>query len=118
MENTGDEESRMSNKIPGPYIRLKQAYPDFIGAYEQLGEAAKKSGPLSEKQAQLIQLAGAAAIRSEGSVHSHCRRAIEAGATADEIRHALMLLVSTAGFSTMVAALTWVEDIIVQSEQP
>jgi len=106
----------MSDKIPGPYNRLKQDHPDFIGAYEQLGKAAKKAGPLSEKQAQLIQLAAAAAVRSEGSVHSHCRRAIEAGATADEIRHALMLLVSTIGFSTMVAALTWVEDIIGRSE--
>jgi len=102
----------MSDKIPGPYNQLKKNHPDFIGAYEKLGKAAKESGPLSEKQAQLIQLAAAAAIRSEGSVHSHCRRAIEAGASADEIRHALMLLVSTVGFSTMVAALTWVEDII------
>jgi len=106
----------MSDKFPGPYSQLKQDHPEFIRAYEQLGKAAKQAGPLSEKEAQLIQLAAAAAIRSEGSVHSHCRRAIDAGATAGEIRHALMLLVSTIGFSTMVAALTWVEDILARPE--
>ena len=106
----------MGDKIPGPYHQLKQDHPDFIGAYEQLGKAAKKAGPLSEKEAQLIQLAAVAAIRSEGSMHSHCRRAIEAGATTAEICHSLMLLVSTIGFSKMVAAITWVEDIIAGSD--
>jgi alkylhydroperoxidase/carboxymuconolactone decarboxylase family protein YurZ len=55
----------------------------------------------------IIILAAAAAIRSEGSVHSHVRRAKEAGATPAEIRHALLLLTSTVGFPTVAAALTW-----------
>ena len=116
MGSEDGEEYQMNDKIPEPYNRLKQNYPDFIEAYEQLGKEAKRTGPLSERDAQLIQLAAAAAIHSEGSVHSHARRAIEAGATADEVRHALMLLVTTVGFSTMAAALSWVEDVIAKTE--
>jgi alkylhydroperoxidase/carboxymuconolactone decarboxylase family protein YurZ len=60
----------------------------------------------------LVQLGAAAALRSEGAVHSHARRALEAGASAAEIHHALLLLTSTIGFPTVVAAMTWVDDII------
>jgi alkylhydroperoxidase/carboxymuconolactone decarboxylase family protein YurZ len=45
-------------------------------------------------------------------VHSHTRRALEAGATAGEIQHALLLLVSTIGFPTVVAAMSWAEDVL------
>ncbi len=83
-----------------------------MAAVEQLGEAVRTEGPLDQKQGHLIQLAAAAAIRSEGAVHSHTRRALEEGATSDEIRHALLLLVSTIGFPTVVAALSWAEDLL------
>ena len=48
--------------------------------------------------------------RLEGAVHSHTRRALEAGATAEEIHHVVLLGVTTLGFPHTVAALTWVED--------
>jgi alkylhydroperoxidase/carboxymuconolactone decarboxylase family protein YurZ len=86
-------------------------------ALEQLGEAARREGPLETKQGHLIQLAAAAAIRSEGAVHSHARRALEAGATGEEIRHALLLLISTIGFPTVVAALSWVDDVLAERVQ-
>ena len=102
----------MSADAPNTYDRLKARYPQLLGAVEQLGEAAKAAGPLEPRQAHLIQLAAAAAARSEGGVHSHTRRALKAGATADEVRHALLLLISTVGFPQVVAALTWAEDVI------
>jgi AhpD family alkylhydroperoxidase len=67
---------------------------------------------LSEKVRQFVQLAAAAAVRSEGAVHSHARRAVEAGASAEEIRHAILLLTSTIGFPTVVAAMTWADDVL------
>ncbi len=67
---------------------------------------------MSEKARQLVQLAAAAAIRSEGAVHSHARRAAEAGASAEEVRHAIVLLTSTIGFPTVVAAMTWADDVL------
>jgi AhpD family alkylhydroperoxidase len=91
---------------------MKERHPQLLDAVEALGMAATKAGPLSEKARQLVQLAAAAAIRSEGAVHSHARRAVSAGASPDEVRHAIMLLTSTIGFPTVVAAMTWVDDVL------
>jgi 4-carboxymuconolactone decarboxylase len=77
---------------------------------EQLGEVVRREGPLDEKTSHLIQLAAAAAIRSEGSVHSHVRRARAAGASPEEIYHTLILLTSTIGFPTMSAAVSWAHE--------
>ena len=48
----------------------------------------------------------------EGAVHSHTRRAVEAGCTPEEIRHAVLLSTTTMGFPSMMKTLSWVEDII------
>jgi AhpD family alkylhydroperoxidase len=94
------------------YQLMKRRYPEVMTAVETLGEVTANAGPLDEKTKQLVQLAAAAALRSEGAVHSHSRRALQAGATPDEIHHALLLLTSTIGFPTVVAALSWVDDIV------
>jgi len=94
------------------YLKVKQSSPDFIAAVEALGQAIKDSGPLDEKTVQLVQLAGAAAIRSEGAVHSHARRALEAGAGPQEIRQSLIVLTSTIGFPSVMAALSWADEIL------
>ena len=98
--------------LPKMYTSIVQRYPEFGRALSDLGETVRKQGPIEGKQAQLIQLAAAASIRSEGAVHSHTRRAIEAGASEEEVRHTLLLLTSTIGFPSVAAALSWVDDII------
>jgi alkylhydroperoxidase/carboxymuconolactone decarboxylase family protein YurZ len=99
-------------KMPSFFHSLKQSHPDFIDAVDRLGQAVREQGPLDNKTAHLVQLAAAAAIRSEGAVHSHARRALGAGASIEEVRHTLMLLTSTIGFPTVVAALSWAEDVL------
>jgi len=94
------------------YLKLKERHGDLIAAVEGLRQAAQDSGPLDRKTGLLIQLAAAAAIRSHGSVHSHTIRALEAGATPEEIRHAVTVLTSTIGFPTVAAALSWVDDVL------
>lgn len=100
------------SELPDRYMAIKKRYKKFFDAVTKLGETTRKSGPLNEKTSRLIQLAAAAAIRSEGSVHSHTRRAIAAGAKPEEIRHAIILLASTIGFPTVSAALSWADDVI------
>jgi 4-carboxymuconolactone decarboxylase len=95
---------------PKHFNRLAKRYPAYAEAVDRLGEAVKAAGPLEPKVAELIQLAAAAAVHSEGSVHSHARRARKAGASADEIHHALLLLTSTIGFPSVAAALSWLDD--------
>jgi AhpD family alkylhydroperoxidase len=101
----------MNGDFPRWYSKTRQQYREYFEALENLGETIRKQGPLDEKTSHLIQLAAAAAIRSEGSVHSHARRAIKAGATPEEIYHTIMLLTSTIGFPTTSAALSWVSDL-------
>ncbi len=98
-------------KLPAQFLRIKRRHKNFFKAVEALGKVVKKEGPIKEKNAQLIQLAAAAAIKSEGAVHSHARRAIEAGATKSEVYHAILLLSTTIGFPTVSAALSWLNDI-------
>jgi len=101
-------------KYPERYSNMMKRYKGVITALEGLGKATKAAGPLNKKTSELIQLAAAAAIRAEGSVHSHARRALAAGAKPAEIQHALIVLTSTIGFPTVSAALSWVDDVLVK----
>jgi 4-carboxymuconolactone decarboxylase len=94
------------------YQKLAENFPGVIAAVENLGAAIREAGPIPEKTAELIQLAGAAASQLEGSVHSHTRRALKAGATQEEIYQTLLLLISTIGFPKVSAAVAWAEDIL------
>lgn len=105
------------SKLPDQYRGIRKKYGKYFSALNGLGRAARAAGPLGEKTAQLVQLAGAAAVRSEGAVHSHARRALEAGASADEVYHSLLLLTSTIGFPTVSAALSWVDDVVADQKK-
>ena len=99
-------------RYPVQYTSISKRYKGVMKALEGLGKATKAAGPLSKKTSELIQLAAAAAIRAEGSVHSHARRALEGGAKPAEVQHALIVLTSTIGFPTVSAALSWVDDVL------
>jgi AhpD family alkylhydroperoxidase len=99
-------------KFPDQYQKMRNRHADYMRAVEDLGQTAAGAGPLDEKTRQLVQLAAAAALRSEGGVHSHSRRALEASATPEEIRHTLVVLTSTMGFPAVVAATTWADDVL------
>jgi len=101
----------MGTQPPERYQKLRDKFPELLNAYEKLGKATHK-GPIEHKYVHLIKLAASAAIKSEGAVHSHTRRALEIGASPDEIRHAIVLLTNTIGFPNMMAALSWVDDIL------
>ena len=101
----------MNKTKPDHFNSLKKRYPAYFAALEQLGEAVQTIGPLDARTCHLIQLGAAATNRSEGAVHSHARRAMEAGATRDEIHHAVLSLTSTIGFPAVSAALSWIDDL-------
>ena len=100
------------------YQLMKRDYPELMKAVEALGLAATSAGPLEEKTKHLVQLGAAAALGSEGAVHSHARRALQAGASPEEVRHALLMLVSTIGFPSVVAAMSWIDDVLTTARRP
>ena len=99
------------------YEVIAKQYPKVIKAIEALGTTVRGAGPLDEKTTHLVQLAAAAATGSEGAVHSHTRRAMKAGATPEEIAHALLMLISTIGFPQAMAALSWSRDVMETTDQ-
>jgi len=99
-------------KLPKRYTAFLNAYPDVAKAYHELGDACSQAGPLNEKTRALVRLGIAIGRQHEGAVHSHARKALEAGASAKEIRHAVILSTTTIGFPAMMAALSWVDDIL------
>ena len=83
-----------------------------MAAYEQFGKAATESGPLSPREVSLVKLAISLGAGLEGAAHSHCRKALEAGCTPEDLRHVAMLSAPTIGFPTMMRAKSWVEDVL------
>ena len=50
-------------KVPGWYKDQKKKYPDVFRAYEELGDACRKAGPLDGRTAALVKLAIAIGTR-------------------------------------------------------
>ena len=98
--------------LPKTFTRIREQHPKLAKAIDELGQAVKQEGPIDSKSAQLIQLAAAAGIRSEGAVRSHTKQARDAGASREEIHHAVILLTSTLGLPAVMAALSWVDAIL------
>jgi AhpD family alkylhydroperoxidase len=98
--------------LPKNYQWMMKRFAKVLAAHQDLGQALFEAGPLDKKTAELIKLAAAAAAGSEGGVHSHSKRALDAGASKDEIYHTLILLSSSVGFSNAAAAVSWARDIL------
>ena len=94
------------------YAWLMTKFGKVMENHQEFGKTLREAGPINEKDANLIQLAAAAATKAEGAVHSHVRRALDAGATQEEVYHAIILLTSTIGFPAVAAALSWARDIV------
>ncbi len=97
-------------KLPRPYEWFKENYPEIWQAYDNLAALSHSAGPLDAKERELVKLAMAIGARREGAVHSHTRRALEQGASKEEIFHLVLMGLTTLGFPSTIAALTWVKD--------
>lgn len=104
-------------RLPEPFRRFERGNAAVVKAYEALGEACAKAGPLDARTRELVKLGMAIGGRLEGAVHSHTRRALQAGATPAQIRHVVALAAPTVGFPTTVAAFTWVEELLARTRK-
>lgn len=100
------------SKLPPYYSSFRDAHPEVVEAYETLGEATRAAGPLSVRDAAMVKLALAAGGRIEGAMHSHARRALEAGVSPDELRHVALLAITTLGFPSAMAIRARIEDVL------
>jgi 4-carboxymuconolactone decarboxylase len=101
-------------KIPVRFQEFMKNHPKVANAYEGLAGECRKSGPLGEREQALVKLGIAAGSQLEGLVHSQVRKALDIGLKPEEIRHAIMLSLTSIGFPRMMSALTWAEDILAE----
>lgn len=101
----------MADQLPSGADKIAKTYPGIWEAYESLGEACAKAGPIGPETTRLIKLALAIGAGSEGATHSHVRRALDEGIDAEALKQVAVLAIPTLGFPRASAALTWIEDI-------
>ena len=98
--------------LPKIYEKFTSKFPDVFRDFQQLGKTCRESGPLDKKCQDLINLGIAIGANSRGAVMSQTRKALESGATQDEILHTVLLSLTTAGFPKMIAAMGWVDEVL------
>jgi 4-carboxymuconolactone decarboxylase len=101
---------------PQRFTRFVVEHPEIGKAYRDLGVAIGQSGPLDAKQMALVKVGISAGARMEGALRSHVRKALGVGVSAAEIKHAVLLTTTTVGFPNMMAALSWVEDLLEEKD--
>jgi alkylhydroperoxidase/carboxymuconolactone decarboxylase family protein YurZ len=99
--------------MPKPSIaaeRIRTKHPEIWQAFSTLAEACHDAGPLDERSRRLVKLAIAVGAGTEGGTHSAVRHAAEAGVTAEEMEHVVLLSITTIGLPSAGRALTWIHD--------
>lgn len=97
--------------VPERYKKFIQNHPEIGKAYMELGDAVHNAGPLDKKTRALIKVAISGGAMLEGAFHSHVRKAVSAGVSKEELQHAVFLVLPTIGFPSMMALLSWIDDI-------
>lgn len=98
-------------ELPGTAGQIAREKPDLWRAFQALGAATGDAGPLDERSRRLVNLALAIGADSEGATHSHSRRALAEGFSADELEHVAFLAITTLGWPQAVRGLTWIRDV-------
>jgi alkylhydroperoxidase/carboxymuconolactone decarboxylase family protein YurZ len=98
--------------MPKRFKKFTVDYPKVAKAYEALGDAVHTAGSLDPKTRALIKLGISIGARLEGAVHSHVRKALNTGVNEDELRHAALLSLPTIGLPSMMAGLSWIDDVV------
>jgi alkylhydroperoxidase/carboxymuconolactone decarboxylase family protein YurZ len=98
--------------LPKPFQQFKSQFPEIVNLYEELGAKCQSAGPLDAKTRHLVNLGIGVGAISPGAVKSHARKALEHGATREELHHALLLALTTVGFPAMIAAIGWVDEVL------
>lgn len=102
----------MSNELPKFLQKVIKKYPRVWASYENLGSTLSDIKGIDRRQQQLVKLGISIGAGQEGAVHSHVRRCKSAGFTDEEIYHTALLAVTTIGWPSAIATLSWIDDIL------
>ncbi len=97
---------------PKIYQKFIERFPDLFESFEALGHQCRSAGPIPEKYQNLIKLGIAIGGDSRGAVMSGTRKALQSGASPEEIFHTVLLSLTTTGFPNMMGAMALVDEVI------
>ena len=86
---------------------ISKQQPEVIAALYRLKGTVFKEGALSVKEKELIAVAITALLRCDECLMVHAGKAVEAGATKDELRESLLVAMYLAGPTTVI----WTDKI-------
>ncbi|MGO1401633.1 MAG: carboxymuconolactone decarboxylase family protein [Flaviflexus sp.] len=102
----------MTDHLPNIYVAFRNRFPDVAQNQDELAASIDSAGPLDDKTARLIKLGIALGSQADGAVRSNVRKALQAGATQEEVEQAILLGITTRGFPATVAAWQWMNEVI------
>ena len=104
-------------KVPGPFRKFVETYPECGMTYEALAAASREAAGFPEQEAALIKLALPMGSRLDAAVHPPARRALQAGATPEEVRGVALLGLTTLGLPHAMMGTSWIEDVLGEAEK-
>lgn len=97
------------HRIPKTYLNFIEKYPELGKAHDSVADAVNRAGPLDGKTQALIKIGICVGAGLESALRSHVRRAMQHGATTQEIEQAILLGMNTVGFPRTTAAWSWAQ---------
>lgn len=106
-------EEDIKKELPGFLQDVIKKYPKIWDSFDALGSSISElPGGIDKKNQHLVKLGIAIGTGREGAVHSHVRRAKQAGFTNEQIYHTALLSITTLGWPGAVMALSWIDDVL------
>jgi AhpD family alkylhydroperoxidase len=102
----------MGMYLPEIFKTFMEQHSEIADAYRKVGDLCAQAGPVDRKTQHLIQLGVSIGAASKGAVRSHVRRAMDAGASPEEVVQAVLLSATIVGFPQMIAAYGWVREVL------
>ncbi len=102
----------MSDYLPDIYRTFRERHGNVAAQLDALASSIDDAGPLDERSRRLVKLGIAIGTASEGGVRSSARKLAALGAEPEEIRHAALLAITSAGLPTAMVATQWIDDVV------
>lgn len=96
--------------LPRNFKAFAERFPDVARAHAAIGKAGDAAGPLDRRTVELIKLGMSLASGLESATKSHARRALQHGATREEVEQAIILGVNTCGLPRAAMAWQWATE--------
>src|SRR5688500_14635047 len=90
----------LAEHLPRVYVDFTERFPDVAEAQGAVARTIRERCPFDQKTDRLITLALAVGAQANGAVRSNVRKALQHGATVEELHAVALAAITTCGFPT------------------